>query len=590
VIGTRFSRAERRSGGRITQRLAWRWAPSERALRAANVAGGLALFLGMFWVYGDRPLVGEVWQWADDGLYLRQAEGILRWIHGAGQQWLGPYDAVLLSKTPFFAVWMAALHVLNIPIRLAEFGVLLSLPWLFRSAVRPITLLSRWQFTVCVLLLTALPFLPFEQRLLRVALQAGLVSGCLIAALGVILRVRNDNHGIAGWASLVGLFFSLSYLNREDAIWLFPAVAATASALLAGAWWARSWRRALQAFGCLVAALLIPILTIAALNYDSYGVFFTTVRRAPGFTSAYQMMTRLEPSSRERFVPISAATRQKAYAVSPTFARLQPFLEGPPGDQIATHPSHLFMNDRSPDTREFFVSNFEFVLRDAAFHVGARSARDSEVLFTTIARELEDAVAMGRINAGNRGPALLAAPLPDDYTRIAAQAVVSARKLYTLDRMVYPAIALSSGSAEELQRLENLTQTASAPTSELKPLDLPDIGGTARRAVYNVLTKFQMVAYWIGTLALLVFIARTTRHRQLERSFAGIVLSGSIFAFCLSIGVADVLGFPLLRWAIAYNTVGYAPLSVACAFGLVLLVCGIAEKRQSKSLPVPPIR
>ena len=182
-------------------------------------------------------------------------------------------------------------------------------------------------------------------------------------------------------------------------------------------------------------------------------------------------MTRLEPFAKERFVPICETTRRRAYLVSPTFARLRPFLEGPSGDSTATHPAHLYLNERQPGTREFFVSNFEFVLRDAAFQAGARSAREAEELFDRIGHELESAIATRKIAAGGRGPALLAAPMPGDYGRILGQTLVSLSKLYTLDGMVFPEDGTSSSTVEDLQRLENLTQTASAPTSELKALD-----------------------------------------------------------------------------------------------------------------------
>ena len=103
------------------------------------------LGLLLYWVYGTRPLVAEPWQWADDGLYLRQSEGIVRWLHGDAKEWLGAYDPLIASKAPLFAVWMACLHILEVPLRLAEFALLLMLPWLFRAAVRPMISLSWWQ-------------------------------------------------------------------------------------------------------------------------------------------------------------------------------------------------------------------------------------------------------------------------------------------------------------------------------------------------------------------------------------------------------------------------------------------------------------
>ena len=129
--------------------------------RLLSQAGSTLMLLGVGWVlylvYGARPLVAEPWQWADDGLYLRQAEAFGRWLSGEAPLWLGPYDPVLLSKAPLFGIWMGLLNSAGIPLRLAEFCQLLVLPWLFRAAVRPMWKLSGWQMLPIVVLLVGLP-------------------------------------------------------------------------------------------------------------------------------------------------------------------------------------------------------------------------------------------------------------------------------------------------------------------------------------------------------------------------------------------------------------------------------------------------
>lgn len=551
-------------------------ATSRAQPRARTTGGTIGLCLILLWTYGDRPLVGEPWQWADDGLYLRQAEAFVRWIHGDAIPWLGPYDALLLGKAPLFSIWMGVVHILNFQLRLAEFALLLALPWLFRAAVRPIIALSWWQLAAIAIILVGLPFLPLEQRLLRSALQAALGSACLISATGLIVRARRSDPGLAAWAALSGLFFGLSYLNREESVWLLPAVTAAAGSILVGAWWHRAWARSLRVALCMVAAFAVPVGVVAALNHHYYGIFVTTVRRAPEFTRAHQTMTRLEPESRERYVPIRAATRMKAYALSPTFARLRDYLEGPATDGVATYPSHLALNGRPPGTREFFVSNFEFVLREAAFQAGARTAPESEAMFARIDTELEAAIAAGKVTAGNAGPATLAAPLPGDYRRIVKQTAVSLRKLYTMDSMDWPGTGMSSGTPQDLQRIENLTEMATAPVKELKAVDLPEVGGGMRVELYKLITVFEMTTYAVASLVLVAFGAATVAGQwrvpgRVEQAVAGLVLASSVVAYSFSMAVVDVLGFPILPWGASYNSLGYTGLSVLAAFGMVIL-------------------
>jgi hypothetical protein len=549
-----------------------------RLSRSATAAmAAVSLFL--FWMYGNRPLIGDVWEWADDGLYLRQAEGILRWLHDGGEPWLGPYDWVILGKAPLFAIWLAALNILHVPLRAGEFALLLTLPWFFRAAVRPIRQLSVWPLIAATLLLSALPFLPIEQRLLRSALQAALTSGCQIATLGLILRVRRGDTPIDPWAASTGLLFSLAYLNREEAIWLLPMMACSVAAILIGGWWNRSWGQRVRAASFLVAMGVVPITVISAMNYQHYGIFVTTERRAPQFTRAHQLMTALEPATRERYVPIREATRLKAYALSPTFARLRGYLEGPESDKFARHPAHLYLNIRPPTAREFFVSNFQFVLKEAAFQAGAQSAPASEALFKAIADELESAIARGEIRSGPRGPATLGAPLRGDYKRITRQTGVSLRKIYFLDGLTFPDEGVSTDTPEDRQRLENMTFTRVAPSENLKRLNLPDTGIGARRLAHEIIRWLIILMYLIGTGAVLILIAASVVLRRLhlvDQAFAGLVLCGSLLSFSVAMAVTDVLAHRILVWTPpSYNYMGNAPLSVLSAFGMVVAIGSI---------------
>jgi hypothetical protein len=223
------------------------------------------------------------------------------------------------------------------------------------------------------------------------------------------------------------------------------------------------------------------------------------------------------------------------------------------------------------------VTNFQFALQEAAFQAGAHTAPESEALFGAVARELESAIALGWVDAGERGPATLAAPLPGDYSRVPEKTVLSLRKLYALDGMVLPAEGVSSGRLEGLQRMENLTGEPLAPRERLRSLTLPDVGAGARRIAYQVVGWLQVATYSTATAVLLAFVVATVvRHRRdstrMDLALAGLLLCGSLLAFSAAMAVTDLLGFPLLERTMSpYNNLGYAPLSVASAFGLVVL-------------------
>jgi peptidoglycan/LPS O-acetylase OafA/YrhL len=556
---------------------------SSLTMRWSKMLALAALGFILYTIFGDRPLVAEPWQWADDGLYLRQSEAFVRWIHGDATKWLGPYDPILLSKAPLFSIWIGLVNLLKLPLRLAEFVILLPLPWLFRAAVRPMLDLSGWRLMPIIIILIGLPFLPQEQRLLRSTLHVAVASGCLISAVGMILRARFCDRRPLYWGVLTGFLFALSYLNREETIWLLPVVGLALLALAISAMINHRWHSFVLTLFGVISAFAIPVVLVTMLNYQAYGISVTTTRRAPAFTEAYQLMTSLEPNSRERFVPITAATRIMAYKLSPTMAQLQPYLEGPVSDSIAMNPGHLALNGRAAGTREFFVSNFEFVLRDAAFAAGAHTASSSEAMFKKITSELEAGIEAGKITAGEHGPSLMAAPIKGDNINILGALITSLKKLYLLDGMVYPRSGISTGSRSDLDRMAILTNNQIAPTMEMGPIKMHRPNFRVRSIIFSVVTYFLFIAYIVGTLSVFAFfVCAAIRHRRnnlyLEQGFVGFVLCGSVFVFSFAMAVVHVLGFPMLKYSVPYNCMGYIPLSVLSAFGVSITIMWLNPK------------
>ena len=83
----------------------------------------------------------QFWQLFDEGLYLKNAAKMV--AHFGTAQWLGPFDALMLSKAPGFSVFLALSVGLDIPYRLAEFLLFCPLPFIFFVAVRPLNL-PKW--------------------------------------------------------------------------------------------------------------------------------------------------------------------------------------------------------------------------------------------------------------------------------------------------------------------------------------------------------------------------------------------------------------------------------------------------------------
>jgi hypothetical protein len=406
--------------------------------------------VALFWLQGVRPLVGEPWQWADDGLFLRQAEGFTAWAFGDGKYWLGAYDFTTISKPPAFAIWLSIIHFLGIPLRIAEFGALCLLPMLFARAIIPMVRQSTGRFICCSLLIICVPTFFVEYRLLRDGLQSIVASGTLISVIGLLLRFNTDIASQFKWAVCTGLFWSGAYLNREESLWLLPALIWAIGIITIYNLRSRKITHCFVPLLALGGSVLLPISITAYLNYDSYGVFLTSSRRGPEISKLYKILSRLEPDSKDRFVPTRESTRMKAYEISPSFARFRPFFDGPPGDEFAANPGHLAVYGRSLDQREFFVSSFEWGLLKGADFAGAKTAKSVELLFGEAATELLKGIDEGRISAGQSSFSLsVGSPRKGDFNSILIESWRAFRQLVKIYRLeeIIDKPKFSSGSS-----------------------------------------------------------------------------------------------------------------------------------------------
>jgi hypothetical protein len=538
------------------------------------------LVLALYWLYGWRPFFICTWNVVDDGLYIRNAEAFANWVQWHGRLWLGSFDCFSLAKAPLYGTWLGSLHLLGMPVRVGEFLLVLAGPFLFKSAVRPVTKLEGWKFAVVTVLLVANPMLPEEFRLRREGLHIALTNLCLVAAVGLALYVGRPVRERLPWAAMAGIFLGLCYLDREESTWLSAAVFVAVAITFARAFieWCPSrpsLRPILRAHGTVLSVLgvafLLPVLTVCALNQAHYGSFMTTWRRNSAFTGLYQRLTSLEPNGHQAYVPIARVTRLKAYDLSPTFARLKPFLEGTGSYWIAGNNEQAGFNQRSPADKEFFVSYFEFCLLWAAQQAGANSAGQMETMFRAIDRELAEAVRAGKIQAGPHGPAILAARLPGDFKRILSAGLLSFGSLLrvTHDTYAWPLRMLTPQA-----RLDDIARLTH---SSLVLYPQPNLH-SAREPVFRGIKWIQRIVFpglFLALFALLVWrrkdvftLAPSTRGFYL---WSLAIPLGGLAAFCLGMGVVNVLGFEILRLG-GYIDLGLAPLSVLCACVFVGLV------------------
>lgn len=537
----------------------------------------------LYWLFGNRPLVALPWQGMDDGLYLHQAESILKWIDGGFRgPWLGEYKPYLLSKAPLFAIFLALINGLGLPLRITEFAMLIVLPFMFKWAWKPILpKMSNMTFWIITLIIVAQPQLWFSLRLERNTLNAILVIACLISVSGYVIRaikkspMKYQRH----WAILIGSTFALCYLNREEAFWLgLIVIMAFTIGIISSI---RRYKLIDSISPSFLGIILfsIPITTVAALNFHSYGSWITTMRRSDAFSDLYKYLTTIEPASEKHFVPISQQTCAEIYTISPTFAMLRPTF-----DISNCYANHNAMNGQPADAKEFYVSYFEFVLLESAYNAGAKSAGSTEELFKNIKSEIQIAINGKKIKTRKGFIGFLSVPLSGDYLHIFNSTFLSLYKLITFQGIIPRMPEFSSGEPQGITRIANISRSALFPTEDAKDFSINLKLTSLQIHILKYIHYIISMLYWIiiaGTLLISIFfVIKRKINKDMYSSviILGLLLVG-IICFSFVMGVLNVLGWPHLQWPYSYNIMGYAPLSVAVSTGVVIISLNIRESK-----------
>ncbi len=203
----------------------------------------------------------------DEALFMHLARNL---VEG---HWLGPYSSMTLVKGPGFALWLAAMNALHLPI---SWGAALTyaLPCgLAFFALRPL-LPCVWSRLAVFVALLWCPVALGGFLVMRELIYPALTLLVVTCGLGLALQVESLAQRIQpwAWAAALGLASALFTLTREEAVWLLPlwlGLGMRAAWLL---WSGRIGAMALGAAnGCHDSASLLPLWSLQVCH-RYYGV------------------------------------------------------------------------------------------------------------------------------------------------------------------------------------------------------------------------------------------------------------------------------------------------------------------------------
>ena len=338
------------------------------------------LVLVKLWMTRGQSLLGIGDSPGDDRLYLELANHLAR---GA---WLGHYNSLTLAKMPFFPMWAAASFGLGLPLLLGEQLLYAASCAAVVCAIRPVVKSEGARLALFALLLWS-PWSFADQVMTRAAREGIYASlGLLVfaSAVGLALRQGSSRTTLVRWAVLLGSSGAALWLTREEGVWIVPMVLL---GVCVGGIRNPSRRRLIAAVGVAVTVWSGVIGFVLWKNWARYGIAVLSEQTSGPFVDAFRQMVRVRTSYWRRFVPLPREAREKLYLVSPSFARLRNYLEGP--DQ----PNWIAIQCKpSGVCDEIAAGAIHWAIREAASQENLlRTGPAARQYWLQVAREIEDA-------------------------------------------------------------------------------------------------------------------------------------------------------------------------------------------------------
>jgi len=363
--------------------------------------GVLALIVFRLQLTADSDLLA-VNQGADDLWQIRTAaEGV----------WSGSYWHMKGVHLPVYSMWLWAGYKLGFHARLAY-----DLLWCVGALALGVAYYRAQGGRLAAVCITLfMLFHPAGITLADRALAENILPPLVAVAFALGLEFWRVHNGTAiqRWSIALALsaICAICYhTRREGIVLLIPLVILGATWLHPG-WRPQKWRTLTIGFffGPVVAITLLGM-SITIMNRQIWGFNARCQLLTPGYNEALKALYSIKPSApNPRYVTVTNETRRVAYSVSPTFAELKPVFE----EQLLPYVMQRDYGIGSPQG-EFPDGWFYWDIREAAARTGwHRSAATAEEKYAAVAREINSAIAKGRL----AGRPVILSGLSPEYSR-----------------------------------------------------------------------------------------------------------------------------------------------------------------------------
>ncbi len=523
----------------------------------------------------------------DDRLFLLMAESLLN------GDWLGSYNQMTLAKGPFYSLWIAAVYWIGLPLGLGVQLAYAGACALFTRACRPairsgLALFALYSF----LLWNPMSFEGLTMgRLVRQHLYTPLALAVLAGLVALYCRRGESLRRQLPWAGLAGLAFGGFWLTREESVWLIPSIVLLVAA---GLFWAykisqSQGRIMLVSLGVAALGAALPVAGISWQNYRHYGWFGTVEFRAAEFQDAYGAMVRVNIGPELPYVPVTRESREAMYAVSPTFAKLQPYFEGDFG--LGWAGASEAMTKLPPAERQIGSGWLMWALRDTVAAAGfCHNAPEALAFYRRMADEINQACDDGRLPAHPRRSGFLPRWKKDDTAQLLRTLGFFAHYVAAYDSFS-PHTLPSTGNDDELRIFRDLTRDHLSIAAEATNLVLPNqlaLDSWKLGVLEKIGRLVCPILFWLFLAAHPLVIIRLVQSAWRRQLTFPLVLAaaawGGSFAYLLVNAVVQVTSFYVARPATFWPVY---PLLQLFTFAVIWDVAAAWRGRKGRSDPTP---
>lgn len=325
------------------------------------------------------------------------------WHIAAAKSWFwgSDYHRETLYHLPLYSLFIRLVSLTGIPLRLVmDLLFSLSVGFFGRSLRR----IGFGWITVSIAALVGILHPATFERFNSIGAENLLVPG-MLAALAASLCWWSVRGKKSEWptAWLAAFLWAVNWNLRKESILILALLGIFAGCIVLSekTWNLRSLARRLTAGIVLPIALSVACsFLFKTANYLRWGVFETSIITSKGYLAAFRALQSIPPHPHVDFIPATVEVRERAYAVSPSFATLRPYLEGPGATGWRGYSKEFTDSQglRNLDPREIAAGWFYWALHDAVVETGhGKTARDELEFFQQIGNEITSAQKQGRL-------------------------------------------------------------------------------------------------------------------------------------------------------------------------------------------------